>query len=348
MSMRSPSRLLLALALLLGSPLAWAQDATPHDDGLEAQRERFRAGLEKYRAGAFADAIVIWENVYRELGPEKGYRLAFNLARAYEQFGDSTRAAESYEAYVRETARRRGAGETIEDVVEKQEREAQERLAELAATKGRIRIAGDRSVVVTIDGGAERLAPRTGFVAYVTPGRPHVVTFDPGTKDEHRIDVQVDLGQVVEVSPPPLEAIAPAPVAPAPLPSTRFEVREERPYDRSVLYVAAGVTAAAALVPVILYANASAVRSDYDAAREDASSASASDYRALANRADRLEADYESARSTAYASLAIPAALGVVTLGLAAYWLFATKERRVPMAGEMLPGGGAAVAIGRF
>ena len=213
---------------------------------------------------------------------------------------------------------------------------------------GRIRISGDRAVIVTIDGGAERLAPGIGFVAYVTPGRTHVVTFDPGTKDEHRVEVRIELGQVVEVSPPRPKVMPPAPLAPTPLPATRFEVREERPYDRSVLYIAAGVTAASALVPVILYANASAVRSDYDAAREGASRAAASEYAGLAGRADRLSTDYESARSIAYASLAIPAALGVATLGLTTYWLVATKETRVPIAGSVVPGGGGVVASGRF
>lgn len=350
--MRSRSSFVLALALgVLAPAVARAQEppAATTDDGLEAQRERFRAGLERYRAGAFAEAILIWQNIYRELGSEKGYRVAFNLARAYEQFGDTTRAAESYEAYVRETARRRDAGDALEPIVEKQEREAKERLAELAATQGRIRISGERAAVVAIDGGAERLAPRTGFVAYVTPGRAHVVTFDPGTRDEQRIEVRVGLGEIVEISPPSPRPASPPPVAAPPRPTApRFETRRERPYDSSVLYIAAGLTAASIAVPIVLYANASAVRSDHDAVRADASRASADEYDALAATGQRLETEYESARSTAYASIAIPAALGIATLGLAAYWLFGTRETRVPVAGGILPGGGAALAVGRF
>lgn len=347
--MRSPSSLAFAVALaVLGPSMAWAQEDAPADDGLEAQRERFRAGLERYRAGAFAEAILIWQNIYRELGPEKGYRLAFNLARAYEQFGDATRAAESYEAYAKEVVRRRDAGEALEEIVEKQERDAKERLAELAATQGRIRISGDRSAVVTIDGGAERLVPRTGFVAYVTAGRAHVVTFDPGTRDEHRIEVRVGLGEVVELSPPPPQPPSPPPVVMPPAPALRVETRIERPFDKSILYVAAGVTAASIAVPIILYANASAVRSDHEATRAAAGRAAAGEYDALLATGERLETDYESARSTAYASLAIPAALGVATLGLAAYWIFGTRETRVPVTASVLPGGGAAVAVGRF
>ncbi len=90
---------LVAVACFTALP-ARADEPAPADAGaeLEAQRERFRVGLERYRAGAFAEAIVVWDTVYRELGPSRGYRLAFDLARAYEKFGDLTRAAECYEA----------------------------------------------------------------------------------------------------------------------------------------------------------------------------------------------------------------------------------------------------------
>src|SRR5262249_54177668 len=117
-----------ACLLAAASPPARAQEAptkpppppatAPDEPGeqdptLDAQRVRFRAGMDKYRAGAFAEAIVIWEAIYRELGKEKGYRLAYNIARAYDHFGDTTRAAESYEAYLNETKARHEAGETL-------------------------------------------------------------------------------------------------------------------------------------------------------------------------------------------------------------------------------------------
>lgn len=346
---------LTALAVVLAAPPARADGPSDDDAALEAQRERFRSGLERYRAGAYAEAILIWENVYRELGPEKGYRLAFNLGRAYDQFGDSTRAAEAYEAYVRETARRREAGEALEPAVEKQEGEANERLAELAATQGRIRVAGDRAVVVKIDGGAERLAPRTGFVAYVTPERTHVVTFDPGTKDERDVEVRVALGELVELTPPrlatapPRPAIAPRPAAPPP---PRFEDREERPFGGAVLYVAAGVTAASVLVPVLLYGSAAGVRADHEAAveRGRASGAGGDSEGYASARADgeRLRGEYDSARSTAYASLALPAVLGAATLGLAAYWWLGARTIRVPVTAAVLPGGAALGSSVRF
>jgi hypothetical protein len=344
--------MLVALAVALPGTSAMAQESPTSEDTLEAQRERFRAGLEKYRTGAFAEAILIWENIYSDLGPEKGYRLAFNLARAYEQFGNSTRAAESYETYVKETARRRDAGETLEPVVEKQEAEAKERLAELAATQGRIRITGERSAIVKIDGGAERLATRTGFVVYVTPDRVHVVTFEPGTKDEQQLTVRVERGKLVEVAPPAPKVVPPTVVStPPPLP-TRFEIREERPFGKGVLFVAAGVTAASVAVPLVLYASAGSAESDYEASSREGRTSSAlgdkAGYDAALAKGTRQKSEYESRRDTAYASLAIPAALGAATIGLAAYWLFRTKETRVPVTGGLVPGGVALGASARF
>ena len=82
------SALGLALLLALAPALARADD-----DAMAPYRERFKAGFEKYRAGAYGEALSYWEPIYRELGPEQGYRLSWNLARAHEALGDATRAA---------------------------------------------------------------------------------------------------------------------------------------------------------------------------------------------------------------------------------------------------------------
>jgi hypothetical protein len=264
--------------------------------------------MDRYRAGAFAEAIVVWEGIYRQLGPEKGYRLAFNLGRAYEQVGDPTRAAEHYESFVSEAARRRAGGEALEASVVKQEGEAQERLAELARSRGRIRIATERAVVIAIDGGSPFLASR-GYVAYVAPGA-HVVTFDPASDRAERREIAVGSGELLDV--------APSPVASAPHPPPVLRVAKpapEPPFHRNVLIAATGVAALSTIVPILLYDRANDVRARYDAtdpfnARDDKV---------------RLGADYDSARSSAYASLAIPIALGALAVGLTAYWLVATK-----------------------
>jgi hypothetical protein len=318
-----------AIAIAIASP-ALAQEPRADGDALDPLRERFREGMDRYRAGAFAEAIVVWEGIYRQLGPEKGYRLAFNLGRAYEQIGDPTRAAEHYESFVSEAARRRATGETLEASVVKQEGEVQERLAELARSRGRIRIATERAVVIAIDGGIPFLAAR-GYVAYVAPGA-HVVTFDPASERAERREIAVGSGAVLDVAPSP-----PAPVAPPP-PVVRVErPAPEAPFHRNVLFVATGVAVVSTIVPILLYQRASDVRARYDAtdpfnARDDKV---------------RLGADYDSARSSAYASLAIPITLGVLAAGLTAYWLVATK----PTATSFIPHPGppqTGMALNRF
>jgi heme exporter protein D len=308
----------IALALALAAAAASAQATARADDALDPLRERFRTGMESYRSGRFADAILVWEAIYRELGPTAGYRLAFNLGRAYDAYGDSTRAAEHYQTYLGEVARRRERGESIEANVEKQEAESRERLEALAATKARIQVpSGDRVVLVQIDNAEPRAA---GFVAYVAPGA-HRIVFAPG-KDEVRREIEVRQGELVEVPVPAPATQPPLPVKPAPAalapPTTTWETRTERPFSPVVVWVAGGVTVLSLVVPAVTYGSALSIKSDYDdaSARDDK---------------ERLARDYEDARSAAYVSLVAPAACAAVTAGLFAWWTFGTKESRVPV-----------------
>jgi hypothetical protein len=324
--MKSLSELARAIAVVacLSAPAsAWAQApaegaaAEEEDPEVVALRERFRAGMDRYKAGAYAEAIVIWESVYRTIGREKGYRLTFNLARAYDAYGDSTRAAERYEAYVAEVARRRDRGDALEEVVVSQDADAKSRLAELAKTRGRLRVlAGDNPVEASVDGAEPRLA---GFTAYVLPGR-HVVTFGSGA-DARRVEVEVEAGRVLEVSAPvAAPAIAPEKPPPPPPPPPRFEAVRERPFPSYILWIGAGLTAASLVIPALTYSRALGVFDEHEASRDP-------DERA------RLANDYFSARSTAYATLAVPATLGAATLGLTAFYFFGGSERLVPVGG---------------
>ncbi|MBX3226636.1 MAG: hypothetical protein KIT84_31745 [Labilithrix sp.] len=311
-----------ALALVVSSPLlllaatAWAQEApapaAAESPDLAKQRDRFRQGMDRYRAGAFEAAILIWGEIYRELGSERGYRLAFNLARAYEQVNDTPHAAEHYEVYLAEVRRRRDANETIEPVVAKQEEEAGERVAELRTTLGRIRLRRP-DVAVVID--AVPLVGRD--IAYVTAGK-HAIVFPP---DPRRVEIEVAAGEVVDVEPPPAAPALPPPpvVVPAAAP-IRWEAREEHPYSRSLVFVGAGVTLVSLALPAALYTRASDYRDDYDRAngRDDAAAA-------------RAERDYEGARDTAYASWAVPALLGAATIALVAYYYLGTRTVRAPV-----------------
>ncbi len=336
------SERVISIALFLSAttlaPISASADAAAASgresdaSAIEAKRERFRAGMEKYRAGAFAEAIEIWEAIYAELGPEKGYRLAFNIARAYEQrattrtgspaaITDTTKAGEHYAAYVNETARRHEAGEALEPLIERQEVEAKERL-------GSIHLRGDARIVVKIDDEAnERHA---GFVVWVVPG-PHVVTFHPGTRAQAALRVTVATGQVAELTPPaPAESAATTARS-----AIRFETREERPFHESWIYLSAGVTALAVIVPVIFYSNAWAIGEEYDATSEPI-------------ERTRLAADYDTARTNAYASIVLPSLAAATTLGLAAYWYLGKQTVRVPVQAAITPSGGMIGAAASF
>jgi tetratricopeptide (TPR) repeat protein len=292
----------LALAVVLVTTSARADD-----EALKAQRERFKAGMVKYEAGAYAEAILVWEQVYREIGEVTGYKLAFNLGRAYDRYGDSTRAAERYEAFVRQV----GQQQIVDPETEKWETEAKERLEQLAATKGRIKVAaGERPVAVRIDVSEARVPP---FTAYVAPGH-HTLTFDT-----QKVEVDVEKGAIVEISPPAPPPPMPAIVTEPPKrEEPRWEARTERPFSPVWLYVAGGATALSTIIPIVTYSNAYAIRDDYESAND-----------ARAANATQLASDYDGASGTAYATLAIPIVLAAVTAGLAVWYFVGTKETRV-------------------
>ena len=337
---RSDRRLhaLLVIAIAIASPsLAHAQEAPSSSapDPLGPLRERFKEGMDRYRAGAFAEAAVIWEAIYRELGPDTGYRLAFNLGRAYDQLGDLIKASEHYETYLGTVKAKREAGITLEANVEKQEALAKDRLDAIAAVKGRIRVKpGATAVVTRIDNAPPRVS---GFVVYVEPG-PHVVRFAPAGEKEEARELVVKAGEIAEVEPP-----APAPRPPpilTPPPGPRYETQVVHPIPSSVLWVSGAVTVASIIIPVITYTSASSLSDDFDAAL------------AAGNYPEqlRIQADYNSARSNAYASLAVPSILAATTVGLVIWYFVGAREKTVQIAPSASVGsnGAAFGASGTF
>ena len=308
-----------------GRPAAGAPAAA--ESPLDSLRERFREGMDKYKAGAFADAILIWESIYRELGAEKGYRLAFDLGRAYDALGDLIKAADHYESYLEKVRQRRSEGELLEANVERQEEVARDRLEKIANLKARIRVkAGLRQpVIVQIDNAPARVA---GFTVYVEPG-VHTVMFGAGNDADVR-RLTVERGVVVDVEPraePPSGLAMPSPSEP------RFETRVEHPFSPLVLWVSAGVAVASLVVPAITYAHALSVKSDYDSP-----SASSTDKPTLAN-------DYESARTNAYASIVVPALFTAAAGGLAIWYVLGTREARVPIPTPSLTSSSAGMSV---
>jgi hypothetical protein len=331
MTIRSDRAIAAALVILsLARPsLARADEPSPSPaDALDTLRERFREGMDRYKAGAFAEAVVIWESIYRELGSDKGYRLAFDLARAYDELGDPIKAADHYESYLEKVAQRRTEGETLEPNVSRQEEIARERRDKIAAVKGRIcvRAAVHRPVIARVDGTSPRVA---GFIVYVEPGA-HVVTFGSGRDADVR-NVTVTRGQLLDVDPR-----EEAPLGPPAEP--RFETRVEHPFSPLVLWVGAGVAAASIIVPVVTYANALSIKSDYDSP-----TTSAADRATLRN-------DYDSARTNAYASVVVPALFTAAVGGLALWYVLGAKETRVQVqpTANVSPTGASVGVTGRL
>jgi tetratricopeptide (TPR) repeat protein len=305
--MRSRARAAL-FALMLGSTIC--AGARADEDAMAVYRGQFKEGLDAYNAGRFADAILRWQPIYEQLGPKKAYRLSFNLARAYEAYGDLTRAAERYESYLAEVDARRAAGEAIEPVVEKQEAEAREALTQLVAKQARVKIKpGPKPILVQIDTTEPRLA---GFTAYVRPG-PHQITFAPGTSFASVRDVFAEEGKLVELEPP------------APPEETKIVVVQPRtrsetvhPFPSWVVWVGVGATVVSGVVPAVAYRRAMDTRSKYDAAQERADK-------------ERLFNQYEKERNAAYVSWAFPIVFGVATAGLATWYVLGTTKREVPI-----------------
>lgn len=266
--------------------------------------------MEDYAEGRYREAIGKWEPIYRELDLEQSYRLAFNLARAYDKVGDATRAAEYYEIYVAELSRHQGSGEPDPSLA-KHGKDAEERLEELKRSFGRLHVLPGRRVV-KIDRGEPRVSVASGFVEYVSPGK-HAVTFDPGTKDQVEVEISVLAGELRDVETPALVIARPAST---PL---RYETRIEHPVSSTVLWVAGGVALATVALPVAMYARALGVKSDYDRTSD-------------ANRGEKeqLGRDYDTARTNAYVSIAVPAVLSVTAGALVTWYLVGARERRVP------------------
>jgi hypothetical protein len=249
----SEAAIVLALAGAVAPARAMPAPAGVTEDPLEQYRERFKQGMDRYRAGALAEAIGYWEPIYRELGEQKGYRLAYNLGVAYAELGDATRAAERLQAFLAEVDARRERSQDIATIVAKNETDARGRIAGLVATKGRIHIeSGTPPRAAQVDASEPRLA---GFVAWVTPGE-HTVTFAPGAPEQEVKTVTVHAGEVVDVEPtppppPPAPTTAPeatpavTPLAPPPPPITRHET--VRPFSPLLLGVSGGLAVAATM-----------------------------------------------------------------------------------------------------
>jgi hypothetical protein len=304
------------------------REARADDDDLAVYRDRFRLGMEKYKEGSVGEAIRVWSAIYEELGTKRGYRLAFNLARAYDTNGEATRAAERYHAFLDEAAARRARGETLEPLVEREVHDAEERLADLNSSHGRIEIAaGPDATLAQIDDTDPRLG---AFVAYVAPGR-HVVTFGPGKADAEKIEVDVAAGEISVLH-----------ATRAPEPATRpgarltvdpiFKRVTKHPFTPVVLYTGVVLTAGSVLAPGLAYSHAISIYDSYNA------STSTIPERISARNA------YPGASTVYYGLLAVPISLAAITGGLTTWYFAGAHEENVVVSIDATPGGGTLTA----
>jgi hypothetical protein len=304
--------LLVTLAARSGKARDDATDAPRVvPDPLEALRTRFRDGMEKYKASAFADAVVIWEAVYRDLGPDAGYRVAFDLARAYDELGDAIKAADDYDTYLAKVDARRAGAEQLEPNVEKQEGIARQRIHEIAASKGRIVIhaAPRTTTLVRVDNAAARMAP---VVFYVEPGS-HTVSFVGRTPTAVQTIV-LAAGEMKSIESPHETETDARPALPATHGAANLKVSTTPPFPQAVLWIAGGLTLASVAAPALTYSRALGVKHDYD-------SESSPDART------RLASDYASARESAYLSLALPALFATAFAGLTVWYAMGKSNR---------------------
>jgi len=333
MSIRHRSSFAVVLLTVFAAGATFASSARADDDALAQYRDRFRLGMEKYKAGSMAEAIRVWNGIYEEIGPTRGYRLSYNLARAYDVNGEATRAAERYRSFLEETSRRQSMGEALDPLVEREAHESDERLESLNREHGRIEIAaGAAATLAQVDDADPRLG---AFTAYVAAGK-HVVTFGPGRASARKVEVTVENGERVETrdpAPPQEREALPPTIDPL------FPVLvAKHPFSPVVLYVGAAASVVSIVAPALEYAH---VNSLYATATSGSISAAA--------RTDARNG-YGDARTVAYALVAVPITLGAVTAGLTAWYVFGTKEQPVKVSLQPSPllGGGALSAIGTF
>jgi hypothetical protein len=312
----------------MGSNARAAPASPAADDGLAEYRERFKQGMDLYERGSAAEAIAVWEPVYRDLGEARGYRLAYDLGVAYAALDDASHAADRLQAFLNEVDSRRARGESLGAAVTNEESDARARLARLTAVLGRVQVVpGGRPSVVRVDAGDPHAA---GAIAWVTPGQ-HAITFDPQTQEQRTVAVDVTAGALVELVPPPPPAksepsMPPTLAAPAALPalaagpasmgSPALEppAPPSAPFPPALIAISGGLTLTTAGAAVALAIHANTLRDD------DIAEQAISTDRTIAP-ADR--ASFATARTWAYVAMGGAAGLAGVTAGLTGWYLIA-------------------------
>ncbi len=295
-------------------PAASQHAAAPKDaTALAAEhRKRYVEARALYDSGKVVDAVAIWISIYKELQPSRAFRLAYNLGVAHrDHLGDITAAAEYFQTFLVEFEAHKARNELTAEETKELEPLAERTKSELSTlqmTRGRIQVNAAPVAIVARVGG---LPPRiSGFTAWVAPGS-YTVVFGEGTPQQETRALVVAAGQLVEVTPTP-------PPTPKPKVITQTIVTKivtKRPFSPVAIYVAGGLTTAAAVVTIYGYAR-------YRQAEND------KEKRVDSSHDEEILGTARTARTTAHVGLGASIVLGTITAGLVAYYFIGSKDVR--------------------
>jgi hypothetical protein len=150
-------------------------------------------------------------------------------------------------------------------------------------------------------------------------------------------ELTVKAGDMVEIEPP-------APPEPVVAPPVRTVKETTHPFTPAILYAVGAVAVVSVVIPIITYTHASNVKRDHDTLLDGNGNTDASQIK----QARTLEDDYLTARTTAYATLAIPVSLAAITGGLVAWYFVGSKEHEVVVRPAAGPQGAGLSTTVRF
>jgi tetratricopeptide (TPR) repeat protein len=294
----------------LHASAARADEAPSPDD-----RTAFENGLSEYRRGNYVEAIRTWETLLATLGDERGYKVLYNLALAYQAVGDITKAIEHYAAFESQVGSRQDASADLQA----RAADARSRRDQLEQSYGAIHVQAPQhgGVVLTRLGSSEPRA--AGYLVWLSPG-PHELQLFVGTAHARTITVNVERGttQEVDATPPDPPAV-PQPAilsqAPASDPLPPQADRSPSPW----LWLGAGATVLSVAAPVGFYLAAHAKRDEADALGPGNTAYA----QALGS--------YNDWRTAYYASYALPAVLAAATVAYAVWPRVPSQTQRAAL-----------------
>jgi len=317
------------IALLLGLLPALPARAQAPPSSAETDAT-FSRGLSLFDAKDYAGAAAVWEGLLASVGEAKGWKVFYNLGLAYEAALDATRAIERYDAFLRAVERE---PMPLPAALEDRKQDAADRSRALKATHGAVRVhspASGERVMVRVDDTPPRAAP---FTAYARPG-PLLVEVGVGGPRPRRVDVNLAAGITSDVD------ATESPIAPPPPPSTHGTAPPPPPpssFPTVWVVTGAGLTAASIALPIALNARAASKREDAEKL-----GVGHTDYAAARD-------EFDSARTLYYASYAVPALLGAVTVAIAIVGAVKQGPTTAVSVGARTERGGVSfVGAGRF